>query len=284
MAVPKVLLASVGLVVLASPATLAHNDPTPWALEDVVPGVATSTDTANRVSGVYYGDLSVLAGSVGPIDDTYRQIATSPAWFLCDLEVFESDIITGRNYEPEVDGSPAGKLGVTLFNDGGVRGACHTHSGLYPEPEFNTPGCDYAPAFAEDVSGLPVWLTTACDYAHPTSGIGLARYFLVCATGSDTYVVNLPACSLPLLSCLTADPVACALTEGIACGAGETGVGTVQTAGQSGWGLDGVAYESVPAPCSNDDGAAMAFTWTAVFVDSLALDYEVSVPTVGTIS
>src|SRR5690348_14588473 len=101
----KALVGSLILVVGAlAPPALAHNDPTPWSFNGQLgPNQPTfPTDGANRVSGIYYKDLSTLLGFVGPdvplpemppevTDVTGNSIGTSflfgNTYAYCDWEV-----------------------------------------------------------------------------------------------------------------------------------------------------------------------------------------------------
>ena len=296
----KAIFASMALMAVAmAPLALAHDNDTDWALNGTgglnLPSSSANTD---RVSGVYYKDVSALVGHVGPVvadNDTSFLLGAANA--LCDMEVLSDGSAKGSPLdEPEVDGAdPAGTFPTTLFNDGGVGAACHTHTGYYLEGDYNTAGCTYDPAFAADAAG-DVWITTVCDYGQSTEGIGLTTYLLSCAnsvlTGEPLEFVD---CAALVAGCFVTIPGGgCPLNGGgFLCGADENGSGGLQTAGQSGWGSDGVAFDPVPAltddentVCSDGDGAAAVFVWTAVFIDStgaLPAVTGTSVPTVGII-
>jgi hypothetical protein len=298
----KAIFASLALVAVAmAPLALAHNNSTSHPL------INTSDGASNRVSGVYYKDVSALVGFAGPsvplppgvpaevTDVTGNPVGTSftlgIANALCDMEVLSpGDGTADALDEPQIDAvaNTASALGLTLFNDGGVGAVCHTHTNYYANSAWNTAGCTYDPATGTDLVSARVWLTTVCDYGHGTGGVSLVSYVQSCANNLLTNdVAGLVTCATALAACVATAVQglgSCPLTTGFACGDDGSGSGGVQTPGNSGWSNVGVAFESVPAPCADSDGAASVFVWTAVFVDaSNPAGAAVSVPTVGEI-
>lgn len=315
----KMMVGALALAAMAlAPLGAAHMDSTASTVAATLGLPSTASGGADRVSGVYYGSVSALADLTG-VDPTTNEpvnLAFGTAFALCDMEVLSDGSAPGVGFdaatlqpgdEPEVDGAGnapangAANLG-TLFNDGGVGGACHTHEGYYGESAFNTAGCAYAPAMGDDAVSPDIWLSTVCSYAHSTSGPGLATYFLDCTnealTGPVTDVVT--NCVQPTVDCLVNG--ACAnLATTFECGPDAEGHADVQAAGESGWGSQGVAFPALsgtggfPNPTTtpasecdaSTDSAAVVFVWNAVVVDATALpalgNSGVSAATVGVV-
>ena len=272
-AVAVLLLAAL----LAAPA-VAHDDLTAWTPGEALDLDLPSGTNADTVSGVYEGDATYLLDAGSPPGG----VAAGQGPF-CDFEVVSEGAGPDPQDEPEVDGNanPASARG-TGYNDGGFGGACHTHRGHYEEDAYNTPGCGYTPAYAEDASGLDVWITTQCSYGSRV--VTHLTYFVqACIAELVANAVAGAGCALDLAGCYAPVPgTDCPMDLGHTCGPDEVGNSAV-TLVQSGWGSQGAPFSQVPSPCADADGAASVLVWTAAFVDPLGSGVAVSEPTVGII-
>lgn len=126
---------------------------------------ASAGGNTDRVSGWYYGS----AGPYVQVEDDSGTLTFLSAFggMLCDAEV----LLVGDDNEEVVDGLPSGVTPDGIFNDGGNGGACHVTS--YGNEAWNTGGCTYDNAFAEDaVFGSEVWISTSCNWRTPTDTTG----------------------------------------------------------------------------------------------------------------
>jgi len=242
----------------------------------------------DRVAGWYFGSVSAWAelvaptfattggvpapldGSMPPLPDL-NGIPVNPGFTLaaanalCDMEVVDA---SGILDESTIDGTtPGGSTPDGIFNDGGIGAACHTPSGFYGVTGYDTPGCSYTPAFAEDaVSGHDVWISPSCDSTTPAATASILDHVLSLSTCAPNAVLSfdptgIVGCANTFVSCAITG-VGCPSTGATFCGA--DGVADDSNSGQGGV---GVAFPTVALGCLNTDGAAVVFTWNRVAVD-----------------